>query len=55
MGRTGKMFASDHFDFKAGYRLHRQGIGSGLPIGVCVARADFDGLEARRSCFDIWR
>lgn len=39
MGRTGKMFASDHFDLKPDILCIAKGIGSGLPIGVCVARA----------------
>ena len=40
MGRTGKMFASDHFDLKPDIVCLAKGIGSGLPIGVCVARAN---------------
>jgi 4-aminobutyrate aminotransferase len=40
MGRTGKMFASDHFDLKPDIVCIAKGIGSGLPIGVCVARAN---------------
>jgi len=40
MGRTGKMFASDHHDLKADIVCIAKGIGSGLPIGACVARAD---------------
>ncbi len=40
MGRTGKMFASDHYDLKPDILCLAKGIGSGLPIGVCVARAD---------------
>lgn len=41
MGRTGKMFALDHYDgIKADIICLAKGIGSGLPIGVCVARAD---------------
>jgi 4-aminobutyrate aminotransferase len=40
MGRTGKMFASDHFDLKPDLVCIAKGIGSGLPIGVCVARAN---------------
>jgi 4-aminobutyrate aminotransferase len=40
MGRTGKMFASDHHDLKADIICIAKGIGSGLPIGACVARAD---------------
>jgi 4-aminobutyrate aminotransferase len=40
MGRTGKMFASDHFELKPDIVCLAKGIGSGLPIGVCVARAN---------------
>lgn len=40
MGRTGKMFASDYHDLKADIVCIAKGIGSGLPIGACVARAD---------------
>lgn len=40
MGRTGKMFASDHYELKPDIMCLAKGIGSGLPIGACVARAD---------------
>jgi 4-aminobutyrate aminotransferase len=40
MGRTGKMFACDHFDMQPDIICLAKGIGSGLPIGVTVARAD---------------
>jgi 4-aminobutyrate aminotransferase len=40
MGRTGRMFASDYHDLKADIVCIAKGIGSGLPIGACVARAD---------------
>ena len=40
MGRTGKMFATDHYDVQPDIICIAKGIGSGLPIGVCVARAD---------------
>jgi 4-aminobutyrate aminotransferase len=40
MGRTGRMFASDHHDLKADIVCIAKGIGSGLPIGACVARAE---------------
>ncbi len=40
MGRTGKMFATDYYDIEPDIMCLAKGIGSGLPIGVCVARAD---------------
>jgi 4-aminobutyrate aminotransferase len=40
MGRTGKMFASDHHGLKADIVCIAKGIASGLPVGACVARAD---------------
>ena len=40
MGRTGKMFASDHIDLKADIVTIAKGIASGLPLGVTCARAD---------------
>ncbi|HVG36029.1 MAG TPA: acetyl ornithine aminotransferase family protein [Pyrinomonadaceae bacterium] len=40
MGRTGKMFASEHHDLKPDIVTIAKGLGSGLPIGACVARAD---------------
>jgi 4-aminobutyrate aminotransferase len=40
MGRTGRMFASDHFDLKADVVTIAKGIASGLPLGVTCARAE---------------
>lgn len=41
MGRTGKMFALDHHPgVKADIMCLAKGLGSGMPIGACVARAD---------------
>ena len=41
MGRTGKMFALDHYDgVKADIMCMAKGLASGMPIGVCVAKAD---------------
>ena len=40
MGRTGKMFACDHFGVKADVVTIAKGIASGLPLGVTCARAE---------------
>ncbi len=40
MGRTGRMFAAEHFDLKADIVTIAKGIASGLPLGVTCARAD---------------
>jgi 4-aminobutyrate aminotransferase len=40
MGRTGKMFACDHFGLRADVVTIAKGIASGLPLGVTCARAD---------------
>ena len=40
MGRTGKMFACEHFGLKADIVNIAKGIASGLPLGVTCARAD---------------
>lgn len=39
MGRTGRMFAIEHFNTKADVYCIAKGIASGLPLGACVARA----------------
>lgn len=38
MGRTGKMFASEHFGFKPDMVTIAKGVASGLPLGLCAAR-----------------
>lgn len=40
MGRTGKMFASEHYDLQPDIICLAKGIASGLPLGATVARAD---------------
>src|SRR5260370_3978953 len=40
VGRTGKMFAAEHYDAKADIVCIAKGIASGLPLCACVARAD---------------
>lgn len=40
MGRTGRMFACEHFDLDVDIVTVAKGIASGLPLGVTAARAD---------------
>jgi 4-aminobutyrate aminotransferase len=40
MGRTGKMFASEHFGLEPDVIALAKGIASGLPLGAMVARAE---------------
>jgi 4-aminobutyrate aminotransferase len=40
MGRTGRMFASEHFDVAPDIVTLAKGIASGLPLGATVARAE---------------
>jgi 4-aminobutyrate aminotransferase len=40
MGRTGKMFAFEHFDFHPDIVAIAKGIAFGMPFGVMIARAD---------------
>jgi len=40
MGRTGKMFASEHFGFEPDVIALAKGIASGMPLGAMVARAE---------------
>jgi 4-aminobutyrate aminotransferase len=39
-GRTGKFFASEHFDFVPDIMAAAKGIASGLPLGATIARSD---------------
>jgi 4-aminobutyrate aminotransferase len=46
MGRTGKMFAIDHFGVEADIMALAKGIASGLPLGAMIAPADIMDWEA---------
>jgi 4-aminobutyrate aminotransferase len=40
MGRTGRMFAIEHFDIEPDIITVAKGVASGMPLGMMVARAD---------------
>jgi 4-aminobutyrate aminotransferase len=40
MGRTGKMFAFEHFDFHPDIVALAKGVASGMPLGVTMAHSD---------------
>jgi 4-aminobutyrate aminotransferase len=40
MGRTGKMFAFEHFEFHPDIIVLAKGVASGMPLGVTMARAE---------------
>jgi 4-aminobutyrate aminotransferase len=40
VGRTGKMWAFEHFGFVPDIVASAKGLGSGFPIGACIARKD---------------
>ena len=46
MGRTGKMFAMEHFGVAPDIMALAKGIASGLPLGAMVARAEIMDWEA---------
>lgn len=46
MGRTGKMFAMEHFDVIPDIMALAKGIASGLPLGAMVARSEIMDWEA---------
>jgi 4-aminobutyrate aminotransferase len=46
MGRTGKMFAMEHFGVQPDMTALAKGIASGMPLGALVARADIMDWEA---------
>ncbi|MCJ7830609.1 MAG: acetyl ornithine aminotransferase family protein [Desulfobacterales bacterium] len=46
MGRTGKMFAMEHFGVVPDIMALAKGIASGMPLGAMVARADIMDWEA---------
>lgn len=40
IGRTGRMFAMEHFGVRPDIIALAKGIASGMPLGLCIARAD---------------
>ena len=55
MGRTGKMWAAEHFDAVPDILAVAKGIASGLPLGATVARAGPDDVAAGSARFHFRR
>ena len=49
MGRTGKMWAIEHWGVRARHPAAAKGIASGMPLGAMIARAEIMDLGARRA------
>jgi 4-aminobutyrate aminotransferase len=50
MGRTGKLFAIEHFGIKPDIITTAKGIASGLPLAAFIANEDGDGM----GCISTW-
>ena len=55
MGRTGRMFACEHFGIDADIVTVAKGIASGLPLGVTQRARRGHDLAARRARLDVRR
>lgn len=44
VGRTGKLFAYEHYDIKPDLITAAKGLGGGLPIGVCICGKKAEGV-----------
>ena len=44
VGRTGKLFAYEHYDIKPDLITAAKGLGGGLPIGVCICGEKAEGV-----------
>ena len=55
MGRTGKMWAADHFGVTPDIFTIAKGIASGMPLSAMMARAEIMNWPARRACLHLRR
>ncbi len=53
MGRTGKMFAAEHFGVNPDIVTLAKGIASGLPLGATVAKAHLMNWKPGRARFHV--
>ena len=55
MGRTGRLFASEHFGLEPDIITLAKGIASGMPLGALIARDDVMQWNERRPRLDLRR
>ena len=54
-GRTGKWWAIEHSGVEPDIVCMAKGIASGMPLGICMTRAEHYGLGAGLARVDFWR
>ncbi len=55
MGRTGKMFAVEHWNVEPDILCLAKGIASGMPLGAIVARGDVMDWPPGQPRQHVWR
>ena len=53
-GRTGKWWAIEHSGVQPDIVCMAKGIASGMPLGICMTRAEIMDVGAGVACLDVW-